>query len=77
VIAALACVDAVVVFDEDTPLEALTKLRPDVLVKGADYSIEQVVGREYVESYGGGVVLVPLVPDYSTSALMEKIRGSS
>jgi D-beta-D-heptose 7-phosphate kinase/D-beta-D-heptose 1-phosphate adenosyltransferase len=46
-------------------------------VKGADYSIEQVVGREYVESYGGGVVLVPLVPDYSTSALMEKIRGSS
>jgi D-beta-D-heptose 7-phosphate kinase / D-beta-D-heptose 1-phosphate adenosyltransferase len=73
-LAALECVDAVVTFDEDTPLEALEKLRPDVLVKGADYGLDQVVGRDLVESYGGRVELAPIVPDHSTSALVSKIR---
>ena len=75
-IAALECVDAVVTFEEDTPLEVLKKLRPDVLVKGADYGLDQVVGRDLVEGYGGRVVLAPLEPDQSTSALVSRIRGS-
>jgi D-beta-D-heptose 7-phosphate kinase / D-beta-D-heptose 1-phosphate adenosyltransferase len=75
-VAALECVDAVVTFAEDTPLEVLRRLRPDVLVKGADYGLDQVVGREFVESYGGRVVLAPLVADHSTSALVSRIRDS-
>jgi D-beta-D-heptose 7-phosphate kinase / D-beta-D-heptose 1-phosphate adenosyltransferase len=75
IVAALECVDVVVSFEEDTPLEALRRLRPDVLVKGADYSLDRVVGREFVESYGGRVVLAPLVPDHSTSALVSRIRS--
>jgi D-beta-D-heptose 7-phosphate kinase/D-beta-D-heptose 1-phosphate adenosyltransferase len=74
-IAALECVAAVVLFDEDTPQELLERLRPDVLVKGADYAASQVVGRDFVESYGGRVALVPLVPERSTSALVERIRN--
>ena len=72
-LASLACVDAVTLFDEDTPLELLQAIRPDVLVKGQDYKVEQVVGRDLVESSGGRVVLVPLVPDKSTTALIERI----
>ncbi|MGH8148644.1 MAG: D-glycero-beta-D-manno-heptose 1-phosphate adenylyltransferase [Steroidobacteraceae bacterium] len=75
-LAALSFVDAVTVFDEDTPLETLKAVRPHVLVKGADYRSDQVVGRELVEAAGGRVALVPLVPDKSTSALMERIRGT-
>jgi D-beta-D-heptose 7-phosphate kinase / D-beta-D-heptose 1-phosphate adenosyltransferase len=75
-LAALSFVDAVTVFDEDTPLETLQAVRPHVLVKGADYRPDQIVGREFVESNGGRVALVPLVPDKSTSALVERIRGS-
>jgi D-beta-D-heptose 7-phosphate kinase / D-beta-D-heptose 1-phosphate adenosyltransferase len=75
-LAALACVDAVTIFDEDTPLEALKSVKPHVLVKGADYRAEQVVGKDFVESYGGKVALVPLLPAKSTSALVERIRGS-
>ncbi len=75
-LAALSFVDAVTVFDEDTPLETLKAVRPHVLVKGADYRPDQVVGREFVESNGGRVALVPLVPDKSTSALVERIRGT-
>ena len=74
-LAALACVDAVTIFEEDTPLETLQAIRPHVLVKGADYRPEQVVGREFVESYGGKVQLVPLLPAKSTSALVERIKG--
>jgi D-beta-D-heptose 7-phosphate kinase/D-beta-D-heptose 1-phosphate adenosyltransferase len=74
-LAALACVDAVTIFDEDTPLEALKSVRPHVLVKGADYRAEQVVGKDFVESYGGKVALVPLLPAKSTSALVERIKG--
>lgn len=73
-LAALSFVDAVAIFDEDTPLETLETVRPHVLVKGADYRPDQVVGRELVESYGGRVAVVPLVPDKSTSALVERIR---
>jgi D-beta-D-heptose 7-phosphate kinase / D-beta-D-heptose 1-phosphate adenosyltransferase len=76
-LAALSCVDAVTVFDEDTPLEILRKIRPDVLVKGQDYRVEDVVGREIVEAAGGRVVLAPLVPQRSTSALVEQIRRTS
>jgi D-beta-D-heptose 7-phosphate kinase/D-beta-D-heptose 1-phosphate adenosyltransferase len=74
-LAALACVDAVTVFDEDTPLETIEAVRPHVLVKGADYRPEQVVGREIVEAGGGRVALVPLLPQKSTSALVERIKG--
>jgi D-beta-D-heptose 7-phosphate kinase/D-beta-D-heptose 1-phosphate adenosyltransferase len=74
-LAALACVDAVTIFDEDTPLEALQAIKPHVLVKGADYRPEQVVGRDFVESYGGTVALVPLLPAKSTTALVERIKG--
>lgn len=70
---ALACVDAVTIFAEDTPLELLHVLQPDVLVKGRDYRADQVVGRELVESGGGQVVLVPLLPERSTTALIDRI----
>jgi D-beta-D-heptose 7-phosphate kinase/D-beta-D-heptose 1-phosphate adenosyltransferase len=75
IIAALAAVDAVILFDEETPLELIKALQPDVLVKGADYSKEQVVGAAEVESHGGRVVLVPLVEGKSTSELVRKIAG--
>jgi len=75
-LAALSFVDAVTVFDEDTPLATLEAVRPHILVKGADYRPDQIVGRELVEASGGRVALVPLVPDKSTSALVERIRGS-
>jgi D-beta-D-heptose 7-phosphate kinase/D-beta-D-heptose 1-phosphate adenosyltransferase len=76
-LAALDCVDAVTIFDEDTPLELLAAATPDVLVKGADYTVERVVGREFVESRGGRVALVPLLPEKSTTALVERIRRST
>jgi rfaE bifunctional protein nucleotidyltransferase chain/domain len=73
-VAALACVDCVVVFDEDTPLALINRLRPDVLVKGADYARDQIVGADAVESWGGRVVRVALVPGHSTSDLVERLR---
>jgi D-beta-D-heptose 7-phosphate kinase / D-beta-D-heptose 1-phosphate adenosyltransferase len=77
VLAALAAVDCVVLFDEPTPLELIRELRPDVLVKGADYRKDQVVGAAEVEATGGRVELVPLVEEQSTSLIVERIRGSS
>jgi D-beta-D-heptose 7-phosphate kinase / D-beta-D-heptose 1-phosphate adenosyltransferase len=74
VLAALEAVDLVVVFDEDTPLELIKRVRPAVLVKGADYTPEEVVGREVVEKAGGDVVLVDLVPGHSTTAIVERAR---
>lgn len=74
-LAALECIDAVTIFAEDTPLELLQAIRPDVLVKGQDYRIDQVVGREAVESGGGQVVLVPLLPERSTTALIDRITN--
>ena len=74
-LAALNSVEAVVVFDEDTPRELLEEVRPDVLVKGGDYREEQVVGRRMIADWGGSVVLIPLVPDRSTSGLVDRIRS--
>jgi rfaE bifunctional protein nucleotidyltransferase chain/domain len=77
VVAGLAAVDCVVLFDEDTPLELITRLQPDVLVKGADYSRDAIVGAELVESRGGRVVRVPLVHGFSTSSIVERLRATS
>lgn len=74
VLAALACVDAVTLFDEDTPAELIAALLPDVLVKGGDYSPEQVVGRDIVESHGGRLVLIPFVAGRSTTDILQRIQ---
>jgi D-beta-D-heptose 7-phosphate kinase/D-beta-D-heptose 1-phosphate adenosyltransferase len=74
VLAALEAVDLVVVFDEDTPLELIKRVRPAVLVKGADYSRDNVVGREVVENAGGDVILVDLVPGHSTTAMVRRAQ---
>ena len=76
-LAGFAAVDCVVLFDEDTPLELIRALEPDVLVKGADYTREQIVGADFVEGRGGRVVRVGLVPDQSTTRLVERLRASS
>ena len=73
VLAALACVDGVVLFEEDSPLALIRAVRPDVLVKGADYRADQVVGGEFVQSYGGRVLLVPVVPGNSTTGTIARI----
>ena len=75
VLAALAAVDLVVLFGEDTPLELIRRVRPKVLVKGADYRIDQVIGREIVEAEGGEVILVGLVPGHSTSDIVARSRA--
>jgi len=74
IVAALECVDAVVIFDEDTPHAIISALQPDVLVKGADWAEDAVVGRAIVEARGGKVVRVPIAAGYSTTAILEKIR---
>jgi D-beta-D-heptose 7-phosphate kinase/D-beta-D-heptose 1-phosphate adenosyltransferase len=74
ILAALACVDAVVVFDEDNPQQIVSRLQPDVLVKGADWAIDEIIGRETVESRGGRVVRIPVAEGYSTSAIIKKVR---
>jgi D-beta-D-heptose 7-phosphate kinase/D-beta-D-heptose 1-phosphate adenosyltransferase len=73
VLAALACVDHIVYFDEDTPAELIEAILPDILVKGADYSIEQIVGAEAVLKNGGQVIPIDLTPGRSTSELIRKI----
>ena len=73
-LASLQAVDAVVVFEEDTPEELISVIRPDILVKGGDYSKEQVVGGRLLESYGGKVLIVPLKPGYSSSKTIEKLK---
>jgi rfaE bifunctional protein nucleotidyltransferase chain/domain len=77
VLAALAAVDCVVLFDDDTPLDLIKALAPDVLVKGADYPRERIVGADWIEARGGRVVRVPLVIGFSTAALVERLRASS
>jgi D-beta-D-heptose 7-phosphate kinase/D-beta-D-heptose 1-phosphate adenosyltransferase len=74
VLASLACVDGAVVFDEDTPHSLITALQPDVLVKGADWAEDAIVGREVVEARGGNVVRVALERGYSTTAIVERMR---
>lgn len=74
VVAALESVDAVVVFDEDTPLHLIRSLTPDVLVKGGDYTVETVVGAPDVLARGGEVIIVPLTPGHSTTGTVERMR---
>lgn len=75
VLSALRCVDAVVIFDQDTPLELIQAIGPDVLVKGGDWAPDRIVGADYVKKYGGQVHSLPLVEGLSTTALVQKIRG--
>jgi len=74
VLAALECVDGVVIFDQLTPREVVSALAPDVLVKGGDWASDRIIGREEVEAAGGRVVRAPVVAGYSTSAMVEKIH---
>jgi D-glycero-beta-D-manno-heptose 1-phosphate adenylyltransferase len=76
ILAALAAVDYVTVFDEISPREIISRVLPDVLLKGGDWGENEIVGREEVEAAGGRVVSVPLEPGFSTSAIIEKIRGA-
>lgn len=73
VLAALSAVDLVIGFDDDTPLELIKKLRPDVITKGGDYKKEEMIGGAYVESYGGQIVILPFEEGYSTTELIKKI----
>lgn len=74
VLAALECVDAVCLFDEDTPRELVAALLPDILAKGSDYGLSEVAGRAEVEAAGGHVVLVPFIEGYSTTDLVQRMR---
>jgi len=74
-LASLLMVDAVVIFEEDTPLELIKTVSPDILVKGGDYTIEQVVGAKEVMAAGGKVIINPIVPGFSTTGLIEKIHA--
>ena len=75
VLASLASVDLVCLFEEDTPIELIKQIRPDVLIKGADYTRETVVGADLVESWGGSVALAELLPGHSTTATLARLRG--
>ena len=74
VLAALDCVDAVSIFDQDTPADIIGRVQPDVLVKGSDWPSDQIVGREAVEARGGKVILEPVEQGYSTTTIVEKVR---
>lgn len=76
ILAALACVDYVTIFDEPTPREIIARLLPDVLVKGGDWGLDEIVGRAEVEAAGGRVIAIPIEPGYSTSDIIERIRKS-
>ena len=77
VLAALACVDRVALFAEDTPLALITRLAPDILVKGGDYRLDEIVGREVVLARGGRVVALPFVPGYSTTGFIDRLRSGT
>lgn len=74
ILASLLMVDAVVIFEEDTPLDLINAILPDVLVKGGDYAMEEIAGAKEVIAHGGKVVINPILPGFSTSALIEKIH---
>jgi len=76
VLAALVSVDYVTIFDEPTPRELISRVLPSVLVKGADWALDQVAGREEVEAAGGRVVSIPLAPGYSTTSIVQRIRSA-
>ena len=73
-LAALSFVDAVCFFEEDTPAALIERVRPDVLVKGGDYTIDRIVGADFVQAQGGEVCVIPFVEGYSTTALIQKLR---
>ena len=75
VLDALSCVDAVVVFDEDTPAQIIAAIEPDVLVKGADWAADRIVGRDVVEARGGRVVRMPMEDGWSTTGIVGKVTG--
>ena len=75
ILAALACVDAVVIFDEETPDHIIRLIQPDILVKGADWAADAIVGRDTVEARGGRVVRIPVEQGWSTSAIIERIKS--
>jgi D-beta-D-heptose 7-phosphate kinase/D-beta-D-heptose 1-phosphate adenosyltransferase len=77
VLAALEAVDVVTVFDQDTPLELVRVLQPDIIVKGGDYAVETVVGATDVLARGGEVVIIPLTPGHSTTSTIERLLGRS
>jgi bifunctional ADP-heptose synthase (sugar kinase/adenylyltransferase) len=77
VLAALGCVSAITVFDEPTPYELISLVQPDVLIKGADYKPEEIVGYDIVTSRGGSVKTIPFVNGYSTTAIEQRIRGAN
>jgi D-glycero-beta-D-manno-heptose 1-phosphate adenylyltransferase len=77
VIAALECVDAVMLFDEDTPYQLIQSLRPDIIVKGGDYDMSKLPETELVQSWGGRALALPFEAGYSTTSLVERIRGKS
>ena len=77
IVAALGAVDCVVLFDEPTPLSLIEALQPDVLVKGGDYTADAIVGADLVRERGGRVVIVPLVPNRSTTHLVDRVRGTA
>lgn len=76
VMASLLFIDAVVLFNEDTPLQLIEAIQPDILVKGDDYAVEQIVGHEVVQARGGAVKTVPLVKGYSTTNIVKKIENN-
>jgi len=75
ILASLECVDAVTIFDEETPHEIISALQPDVLVKGADWPHDAIVGRDVVEARGGKVVRIPVEQGHSTTSIVERVRG--
>lgn len=75
IVAALECVDAAVLFNEETPGEIIRRIQPDVLVKGADWAADAIVGRDTVEARGGRVVRIPIEQGWSTSAIIEKVKA--
>jgi D-glycero-beta-D-manno-heptose 1-phosphate adenylyltransferase len=77
VVAAIGCVDYVVIFAEPDPLNLITALQPDVLVKGGDWPVDRIIGRDVVERRGGTVKTIPLVPGMSTTALIERVRSQT
>jgi D-beta-D-heptose 7-phosphate kinase/D-beta-D-heptose 1-phosphate adenosyltransferase len=74
---ALECVDLIVIFPDDTPLNLVTHLRPDVIVKGGDYSEDTIVGASEVKNWGGRVLVVPLTPGHSTTAIIRQLSENS
>jgi D-beta-D-heptose 7-phosphate kinase/D-beta-D-heptose 1-phosphate adenosyltransferase len=75
VLAALEAVDLAAIFDEDTPEKLISRVRPTVLVKGSDYTREEVIGREIVEALGGEIILIDIVPGQSTTSMVERTRA--